>query len=70
MDYDSRVAGSELAHSNRNQAMAHFMASFGNPEMPPELVVDAYCRQCAISMNCVELACACSTAVRRSVWRP
>jgi glutaminase len=50
--------------------MAHFMASFGNPEMPPELVVDAYCRQCAISMNCVELACACSTAVRRSVWRP
>jgi len=56
IDYDSRVAESELAHCNRNQAMAHFMASFGNLEMPPELVVDAYCRQCAISMNCIELA--------------
>ena len=56
IDYDSRVAESELAHSNRNQAMAYFMASFGNLEMPPELVVDAYCRQCAVSMNCIELA--------------
>ena len=36
--------------------MAHFMASFGNLEVPPELVVDAYCRQCAVSMNCIELA--------------
>src|ERR1700758_281304 len=56
IDYDSRVAQSELQHADRNQAMAHFMASFGNMEMPPEVVVDAYCRQCAISMNCVELA--------------
>ena len=35
--------------------MAHFMASFGNLEVPPELVVDAYSRQCAVSMNCIEL---------------
>ncbi|TGP13270.1 glutaminase, partial [Mesorhizobium sp. M1D.F.Ca.ET.231.01.1.1] len=47
---------SELQHAHRNRAMAHFMASFGNMEMPPEVVVDAYCRQCAISMSCVELA--------------
>lgn len=56
IDYDSRVAQSELQHAHRNQAMAHFMASFGNMKMPPEVVVDAYCRQCAISMSCVELA--------------
>ncbi|AOJ83316.1 glutaminase A [Burkholderia savannae] len=56
IDYDSRVALSELQHAERNRAMAHFMASFGNMRMPPETVVDAYCRQCAISMNCVELA--------------
>jgi glutaminase len=56
IDYDSRVAQSELQHAHRNRAMAHFMASFGNMEMPPEVVVDAYCRQCAISMSCVELA--------------
>jgi glutaminase len=56
IDYDSRVAQSELLNADRNQAMAHFMASFGNMEMPVHAVVDAYCRQCAISMSCVELA--------------
>ena len=56
IDYDMRVAQSELQHAHRNRAMAHFMASFGNMEMPPDVVVDAYCRQCAISMSCIELA--------------
>ncbi|RKP43535.1 glutaminase [Trinickia fusca] len=56
IDYDSRVAQSELQHAARNRAMAHFIASFGNLQMPPEAVIDAYCRQCAIEMNCVELA--------------
>lgn len=56
LDYDSRTAESELTHAERNRAMAHFIASFGNLEMPAEAVVEAYCRQCAIEMNCVELA--------------
>lgn len=56
IDYDSRVAESELAHAERNRAMAHFIASFGNLQMPPEAVVDAHCRQSAIEMSCVELA--------------
>jgi glutaminase len=56
IDYDLRVAHSELAHAERNRAMAHFIASFDNLQMPPEVVIDAYCRQCAIEMNCVELA--------------
>jgi glutaminase len=56
IDYDARVAESELRHAERNRAMAHFIASFGNLSMPPEAVVDAYCRQCAIEMNCIELA--------------
>jgi len=58
IDYDLRVANSELAHAHRNRAMAHFIASFGNLQMPPETVIDAYCRQCAIEMSCVELATA------------
>jgi glutaminase len=49
IDYDLRVAQSELRNADRNQAMAHFIASFGNMEMPVHAVVDAYCRQCAIS---------------------
>jgi glutaminase len=56
IDYDLRVAQSELDHAERNRAMAHFIASFGNLEMPADAVIDAYCRQCAISMSCVELA--------------
>lgn len=54
--YDMRVAQSELDHAERNRAMAHFIASFGNLEMPADAVIDAYCRQCSISMTCVELA--------------
>jgi glutaminase len=56
VNYDSRVAESELQHAERNRAMAHFIASFRNLHMPPDAVVEAYCRQCAIEMNCVELA--------------
>ena len=56
LNYDSRVAQSEMTHANRNRAIAHFMASFGNMQMNPEQVVEAYCRQCAITMSCVELA--------------
>ncbi len=56
ISYDLRVAKSELEHAERNRAMAHFIASFGNLEMPADDVIDAYCRQCAISMSCVEVA--------------
>ncbi|WP_244808706.1 glutaminase [Caballeronia zhejiangensis] len=56
IDYDLRVAESELRHSHRNYAMAHFMASFGNMNMPVEVVINAYSRQCAVAMSCVELA--------------
>lgn len=56
IDYNPRVALSEREHADRNRAMAHFMRSFGNLHMPVETVIDAYCRQCAIEMNCVDLA--------------
>jgi glutaminase len=58
--YDRRVARSERTHADRNAAMAHFMKSFGNLRNPVELVLDAYCRHCAIEMNCVDLARAVS----------
>jgi len=67
LDYNLRVANSELQHAERNRAMAHFIASFGNLHMPPEAVVDAYCRQCAIEMSCVELATAALFLADRGV---
>lgn len=56
IDYNHRVAQSEREHADRNLAMAHFMKSFGNFHNSVDLVVDAYCRQCAIEMSCVDLA--------------
>jgi glutaminase len=58
--YNRRVERSERRHSDRNAAMAHFMKSFGNLRNPVDQVLDAYCRHCAIEMNCVQLAKAVS----------
>ncbi|KVN35075.1 glutaminase A [Burkholderia pyrrocinia] len=54
--FNERVARSERLHCDRNAAMAHFMKSFGNLHNPVDKVLDAYCRYCAIEMNCEELA--------------
>lgn len=60
ISYDRKVAHSELLHSHRNRAMANFMKSFNNISNPVEDVIEAYCRQCAIEMNCIQLAKALS----------
>lgn len=52
---DTEVAESELAHSDRNLALAHFMKSFGNVRQDVGPLLWAYVRQCAIRMNCVDL---------------
>ena len=53
---DEAVARSELEHSDRNRAMAHFMRSFGRLATPVDEVLQAYCRNCAIAMSCADLA--------------
>ena len=54
--YNRAVAASERRTAHRNAAMAHLMKAFGNLNNPVDDVLDAYCRHCAIEMNCVELA--------------
>ena len=54
--YDTKVAASERHTSDRNAAMAHFMKSFGNLHHDVDAVLDAYCKHCAIEMNCIDLA--------------
>ncbi len=54
--YNRAVAASERRTSHRNAAMAHLMKAFGNLNNSVDDVLDAYCRHCAIEMNCVELA--------------
>lgn len=56
LDLDPLVAASEAAHGDRNAALAHFMASYGNLEHPVAEVLDHYFRLCALALSCEELA--------------
>lgn len=56
LDLDPEVAASEAAHGDRNAALAHFMASYGNLEHPVAAVLDHYFRICALAMSCEALA--------------
>lgn len=53
---DEEVAASEAETGFRNRALAHFMKSFGGIEHDVTAVLEAYFRQCAIRMNCRQLA--------------
>jgi glutaminase len=56
VQYNRAVAASERRTAHRNAAMAHLMKAFGNLNNDVDEVLDAYCRHCAIEMDCVELA--------------
>ncbi|MEJ2858652.1 MULTISPECIES: glutaminase [unclassified Saccharothrix] len=58
IDFDPEVARSETARGDRNAALAHFMASYGNLENPVSDVLDHYFWQCSIAMSCRDLATA------------
>ena len=53
---DERVARSETEHGDRNASLAHFMRSFGSISHPVDHVLGVYFHQCAIAMNCRQLA--------------
>ncbi|XVV07963.1 glutaminase [Actinosynnema sp. CA-248983] len=58
VDFDPDVARSETARGDRNAALAHFMASYGNLENPVADVLEHYFWQCSIAMSCRDLAAA------------
>jgi len=66
---DQMVATSEAGHGDRNAALAHFLASYGNLENPVGSVLDHYVRHCAIAMSCAELALAGGFLARHGVRR-
>ena len=55
VEVDEEVAASELAHSDRNYAVAYFMKSFGNIHHDLERLMSVYVRLCAIRMHCADL---------------
>ncbi|MDX8030301.1 glutaminase [Lentzea sp. BCCO 10_0856] len=67
LDVDPEVAKSELDHSDRNRALAHFMGSYGNMRNSVDVVVHEYVRQCSIAMSCADLAKATLFLARHGV---
>jgi glutaminase len=66
---DPLVASSEAEHSHRNAAIAHLLSSFGNLQNPVGDVLERYFEQCAISMNCRDVAAATSVLARGGLRR-
>ncbi len=53
---DREVASSEAETGFRNASLANFIRAFGNITNPVACVLETYFNQCALSMNCVQLA--------------
>lgn len=53
---DEEVARSEALYGHRNAAIAHMLKAQDNLKAPVSDVLDAYFRQCAIAMSCIDLA--------------
>ncbi|MFE5869638.1 glutaminase [Streptomyces roseifaciens] len=65
--FDPAVAASETEHGDRNAALAHFMASYGNLDNPVPTVLEHYFWQCSIEMSCSDLARAGSFLARHGL---
>ncbi|ESQ83911.1 glutaminase [Asticcacaulis sp. AC466] len=56
LEIDEAVAQSEIETAHKNRAIANLMLGFGTLSHDPEAVISAYCRQCAITISCRQLA--------------
>ncbi|MFE3113638.1 glutaminase [Kitasatospora indigofera] len=56
LEVDETVAASEALHGNRNAALAHFIASYGNLHNPVDAVLRHYYAHCALAASCGDLA--------------
>ncbi|WFB11574.1 glutaminase [Streptomyces sp. LX-29] len=65
--FDAAVAASETEHGDRNAALAHFMASYGNLDNPVPTLLEHYFWQCSIEMSCRDLALAAGFLARHGV---
>ncbi|GHC60766.1 glutaminase [Streptomyces cinnamoneus] len=67
VSFDAAVAKSESEHGDRNAALAHFMASYGNLDNPVPTVLEHYFWQCSIEMSCKDLALAAGFLARHGL---
>ncbi|WP_411082138.1 glutaminase [Streptomyces sp. cmx-18-6] len=67
LDFDPQVAASEAARGDRNAALAHFMASYGNIVTPVPRLLTAYFQQCSVEASCADLALAAGFLARHGI---
>ena len=67
LDFDAQIAASEEAQGDRNAALAHFMASYGNIDNPVSVLLDQYFRQCSLMASCADLALATTFLARHGI---
>ncbi|MFE0101703.1 glutaminase [Streptomyces sp. NPDC059009] len=67
LTFDDEVAASEAEHGDRNAALAHFMASYGNISNPVPELLDQYVRQCSVEASCADLARAAGFLARHGI---
>ncbi|GHE69102.1 glutaminase [Streptomyces longispororuber] len=67
LTFDENVAASETAHGDRNAALAHFMASYGNIANPVPALLEQYFRQCSVEASCADLALAAGFLARHGI---
>jgi glutaminase len=67
LGFDAQIAASESAKGDRNAALAHFMASYGNIESSVPSLLDQYFRQCSLIASCADLALATTFLARHGV---
>ncbi|MFH8738449.1 MULTISPECIES: glutaminase [unclassified Streptomyces] len=65
--FDRDVASSEAAHGDRNAALGHFMASYGNIDNPVPALLKQYFRQCSLEASCADLALAAGFLARHGI---
>ncbi|GAA3081128.1 glutaminase [Streptomyces rectiviolaceus] len=67
LSINEAVAASESAHGDRNAALGHFMASYGNIGNPVPVLLNQYFRQCSVEASCADLALATGFLARRGI---
>ncbi|WP_224997198.1 glutaminase [Cesiribacter sp. SM1] len=56
IEYDKKVAASEIATGYLNASLINMMKSYGNILNDVDKVLEFYCHQCSIAMSCEDLA--------------
>jgi glutaminase len=64
---DISVFTSERSTGHRNRAIAHLMLNFGMIDHNIEEVLDLYFQQCAVMVNCQDLALMAATLANRGI---